>query len=218
MTYKIIPLPKNSTNYTGKICSRAIVIAPVVEIAPAPGIRGVKWLCVCHCGRTFIRRAETLKRLPHILSCGCLAYPTLHGGKRSTEYRIWAEMIQRCTNPNHSRYQDYGGRGIYVCETWRQSFSAFYTDMKARPTGTSLDRIDNDGPYGPTNCRWATQKEQARNRRYIQKSSRLITYGAHTRTLSDWARHIGIKTVTLHARLRKGWSMEQALQPKKIPK
>lgn len=96
-----------------------------------------------------------------------------HGMERSKEYASWLNMKQRCTNSNNERYKDYGGRGITICEEWLNSFSQFYKDMGPKPKDLTLDRINNDGNYEPSNCRWATYEQQANNQR-IRKDSRKL--------------------------------------------
>lgn len=127
----------------------------------------------------------------------------------SPEYTAWAGMLQRCRNPKNAAYPDYGGRGITVCDAWRDSFEAFYADLGPRPSARhSIDRIDNDGNYEPGNCRWATAKEQNRNTR----RARLLTFDGRTQLLSDWGAELGVHPEAIRGRLRRGWSIEDALQ------
>jgi hypothetical protein len=124
-------------------------------------------------------------------------------------YRSWWAMTDRCTNPNHPAFDDYRGRGIVVCDRWLglEGPINFLADMGERPLGTSLDRIDNNGNYEPGNCRWATRRQQNRNTR----SNRRIEFRGESLLLCEWAERLGMKYVTVCARLRKGWPIEKVL-------
>lgn len=119
-------------------------------------------------------------------------------------------MIQRCTNPNATKFAEYGGRGIAICDRWRNSFEAFLADMGERPgSGFSIDRIDNDGNYEPGNCRWATDDIQSTNKR----NNHLIEHDGVRLTLSEWARKIGVHRHTISNRLNAGLPIDQVLAP-----
>ena len=121
-------------------------------------------------------------------------------------YNSWMAMRARCENKKNKAYPDYGGRGITVCPEW-ESFEAFLADMGEAPEGMTLDRRKNHEGYSKANCRWATRTEQNRNTR----KNRMLTYNGKTLCLSEWATIVGIDIVTLHCRLRDGWSDERAL-------
>lgn len=132
-------------------------------------------------------------------------------GNQTPEYRAWCAMKSRCYRKTDTFYNDYGGRGIGVCSKWLNSFEAFFSDMGSKPTlKHTLDRIDNDGDYCPENCRWATQKQQAKNRR----GNRFITHNRITLTIGEWAEQSGVNRITLHNRIKAGWPLGKALSIK----
>lgn len=131
-----------------------------------------------------------------------------HGLSYTPEYRAWQTMRLRCTNPKNAAWPAYGGRGITVCERWLNDPAAFVADMGPKPSPKhELDRIDNDGPYSPENCRWVLRKVNDRNRR----NNRTLTYGGETLTVAEWAERTGIEKTALLYRINAGWDAERAL-------
>lgn len=180
-----------------------------------------EWLCICSCGNSKITTGGKLLG-GRVRSCGCLekesrgkAWRT-HGLSRTPEHWAWFSMKQRCLNPKVHNYSDYGGRGIKVCDEWKDSFENFYRDMGKKPTPQhSLDRIDVNGPYDRQNTRWATKREQSNNRR----NNRILEFNGERMTVSQWTQKLGFREQTLRARLRVGWSVERALtQPEREPR
>lgn len=165
-------------------------------------------MCLCECGKEVDVLTGNL-RSGHTRSCGCLIPDTnvSHGMTKSAEYATWRNIVQRCTNPKNDKFDRYGGRGITVCDRWR-TFENFLADMGKRPSPEhSVDRIDNDGPYSPENCRWATRKQQQNNRR----DSQCATYQGRTLTMSEWAEETSIPKCVIVTRLKRGWSVERTL-------
>lgn len=207
---------------TGEIFGRLTVIRRGENSGKKTG-----WHCRCDCGNETNIPASHLAN-GHTKSCGCLvvekiiARCTKHGAKSrietSREYESWSGAKARCFRLTHRRYKEWGGRGITMCERWRNSFEAFYADMGPRPKGHSLDRIDNDGNYEPGNCRWATNSEQASNTRPRKKGNpkfqpcrRFIECNGRSLSIGEWARELGIPHGRLRTRIRRGWPIEKAL-------
>lgn len=177
------------------------------------------WSCKCDCGSIVVVVGTELN-CGHIKSCGCtrreklIAYNKIHKkthGMRYTRlYREWRSMINRCSCESWRDYKNYGGRGIAVCKEWQDNFMAFceWALANGYDDSLSLDRIDVNGNYEPSNCRWATLKQQANNTR----NSHYLEYNGVTKTVRQWSEELGINYNTLYSRITtKGWSIEKAL-------
>lgn len=147
-----------------------------------------QWLCQCDCGQTLVVRGCSLTS-KNTQSCGCLLREVIvkHGMSQTPTYGSWAAMLDRCFQATDPDWNLYGGRGIKVDQRWLK-FENFLADMGKRPEGTSIDRIDPNGDYCKENCRWATAKEQANNRR----NNRFLTFKGATKTLAEWALELGL--------------------------
>lgn len=170
--------------------------------------RAVYWICSCSCGKKSVKVTGNHLKSGHTKSCGCLYNPemnTKHGynrrGNVKPEYTIWNSMKYRCYNKKYKEYDLYGGRGIKVCKSWLDSFENFIRDMGDRPSGKhSIERINTNGNYEPSNCKWATSKEQAKNRR----SNRWIEYNGKKMILKEWADHLEMTPSQIIYRFNKG--------------
>ena len=178
----------------------------------------IMWECACLCGRVCLVRGDGLRR-GSTSSCGCLQREmtarrrTTHGhcsGEiRTATYTTWASMLNRCCNPNHKSFYNYGGRGITVCDRWMESFENFLDDMGERPANLTLERKNNESGYSKSNCRWATKTEQSRNRR----TAVFIELSGISLMAEEWSRRLGIKVMTIWSRSMRGKSAKEILRP-----
>lgn len=162
--------------------------------------------CLCECGNTATLAPAALVS-GKTQSCGCLKLKR-DGDSASAEFGIWYRMIARCYDQDSKDYPDYGGRGIAVCDRWRESYPNFLFDMGRRPSKElSIDRIEVNGNYEKSNCRWATDEQQANNRR----TSHYVEFNGDKRTIAEWAFALGFKYACLMARIQNGWSVQDTL-------
>lgn len=207
-----MPRHPNVENISGQRFGRLKAISPAGKTATGHTL----WKCRCACGTRVTVSLHALRRETRgCKSCGCLAREiliarnTTHGLSRTPEYLCWQSMIRRCERPDAHNYRYYGGRGIKVCQRWRKSFQAFLDDVGRRPSlHHTIDRIDKDGDYSPANCRWATRKQQARNK----SKSRMIEVDGKSRTVTEWAEITGVSSYMIFKRLNRGWSPEDAVR------
>lgn len=175
------------------------------------------WICKCDCGRTVEVIGSNLVR-NNTTSCGCYGRSIIgnktkqHGMSKTRIFKIWAGMRKRCNNPNFKSYSDYGGRGIKVCNEW-DSFIAFYNDMKeGYADNLSLERKNPDGNYCKENCRWATMKEQSRNK----TNTRYIEFNGKRKTASEWCEGVDVDVSTFLSRIKNGKDIPTSLYGNKV--
>lgn len=179
--------------------------------------KGAFWRCVCDCGNTRSVSGSGLRE-GTTKSCGCLQKEmmsqrqTTHGRARSSIYKAFDSMNHRCLNKSNASFNMYGGRGITVCERWHRAtpnaFENFLSDMGEKPSKKhTLERVDNDGPYSPENCRWATMQEQSNNKR----NNINFTHWGRTQNITQWSKELRIDRGLVYGRLSLGWTKVQAL-------
>lgn len=171
------------------------------------------YLCRCECGTEKPVYWGNLSQ-GYSTNCGCRGMRLFtsarrkHGMTDSVEYQTWGNMKDRCGNPSNKSYQDYGARGITVCDKWINDFAAFFADMGPRPSPQhTIERVNNDKGYSPDNCVWATKQVQKNNTR----RNRRLTFNGETLTITEWSRRLGGHHRTVAWRLKRGWSLERAL-------
>lgn len=180
---------------TGERYGRLTVIREAEMMRYPSGIPNRTWECQCDCGNVIICNTGRLKS-GNTKSCGCLRKEIAakknykHGNSKTKLYRIWAEMKGRCLCKTNKAYKNYGGRGITVCDEWKEDFTAFKTWALSHGyrEGLTIERIENDGNYCPDNCKWIPKSEQPKNRR----NCHYITFNGETKTLSEWSRELHI--------------------------
>lgn len=163
----------------------------------------LEWNVECECGNKKLVRGSRLRH-NETKSCGCLQ--GTHHMRYSKVYNVWRGMKRRCYNINDKSFKDYGGRGISVCKGWHK-FEKFFEDMGEPPAKTQIDRINNNGNYKKSNCRWASYKENARNKR----NTTIITYDNKSQCVPAWSEDTGISQAAIWGRLNNGWSLKQTL-------
>lgn len=209
---------------TGRRFGRLLVIEISHMHTKPCGQKMPMWTCACDCGKEKVVPAGGLLN-SGTQSCGCLwkekFHHTIHGCSKSTgwtpEYRCYASMLQRCLNKKSKNYPGWGGRGIKICSRWlkgengKHGFECFFEDMGERPKRHTLHRVENDGDYEPTNCVWATSKVQGNKKR----NNRVIEALGRKRNLQEWADDLGVVGDTIDQRLKRGWSVEEAVSEPK---
>jgi hypothetical protein len=198
----------NKTKIQGKRVNNLVVL----EINSRDKHKNIKWLCKCDCGKQTIKTTAQLNR--GVISCGCAISKAMkrratHNKTNTRTYRIWAGMIQRCTNSKNHKYQRYGARGITVCDSWKK-FSEFLNDMGECPNGMQIDRINNDGNYTKENCQWADVITQARNR----SNNKIIEMNGIKKTMIEWCEELKISPVAVRMRIHRGWNPIESLTRK----
>lgn len=177
----------------------------VLERAKNGNCRQVRWLCKCDCGNLHYASTAVL-RAGKVQSCGCLIRDvhSTHGMSGTRLYKIWDGMKCRCYSKSHMHYDKYGGRGIKICQEWRENPASFceWAMANGYKDDLTIDRINHDGDYEPNNCRWITNAKQQTNKR----NNRMITYKGKTQCVADWIRELNLDKARTYNRIANGWT------------
>ena len=209
-----------AVDLVGQRFGRLIVIERVDNYVTPKGKKGSNWLCQCDCGNVIEVLGVNLRH-GRTKSCGCLRSDKQtekcykHGLSETRIYNIWSKMKARCNCPTEQRYYSYGGHGIKIFEEWNNDFMSFYNWAinNGYSDDLTIDRINVDGDYEPSNCRWVNMKVQQNNRR----NNVYLEYNGEIHTAAEWSKITNIKADTITSRLRKGWTIERTLtQPVRL--
>ncbi|MDD4995792.1 MAG: hypothetical protein PHW53_05015 [Patescibacteria group bacterium] len=207
-----MPQKRSPINPGTKYGMLTIISETTDHICPS-GYRSRRVVCICDCGKEHIAILKNIVS-GSIISCGCFRDKKLakvqmtHNMSNTSEYSIWRGIKKRCLTEKSTNYIYYGGRGIMICDRWRNSFENFFADMGARPSiNHSIDRKDNMLGYSAENCRWSTVKEQANNKR----NNIILEFNRESLNVTQWAEKLGIDRMRIFNRIDRGWSIEKIL-------
>lgn len=194
------------TDLSGRRFGKLIVIKKIESYISPKGKKYAKWQCLCDCGNSVEAFAVHLKQ-GRTISCGCAR--KTHDMTNTRVYNIWRGIKGRCNNQNSTSYKNYGKRNITICEEWKNSFEQFYewAINHGYKENLSIDRINNEGNYEPSNCRWVSSKMQSNNRR----TNKHLSYCGEKHTITEWSELLGGEKSLIRGRLKMGWSLEKAL-------
>lgn len=192
-------------NLIGKKFNKLLVIEKCKE----RNGKKVMWKCVCDCGNIVSVQTYHLTN-NKIKSCGCFSRKYINNEISKSIYTIWSCMKNRCYSPQHQNYKIYNGKGITICDEWKNDFMSFYywAINNGYQKGLSIDRIDNKGNYCPQNCRWTTKEQQMRNK----TNNKMIKYKNQIKCLAEWCDILNLKYETIQSRFNRGWSIEKTFE------
>lgn len=204
-------MPRKTHNLLHRRFDSLLVIAKDKDFVHKNGTHSSTWVCKCDCGNIKTIIATSLLS-GATKSCGCLALKTrtTHGKSKTRLYNTWTNIKQRCYNPKNNHYKNYGGRGIKVCDIWRDDYTEFehWAYNNGYNDTLTIDRIDNDGDYTPENCRWVTKVVQDNNKR----TNVILEYNGESHTLMEWSKILNVSYSMLQSRYKYGWTAKEIFE------